>query len=140
MALALTSISPEAVTAEGGVLLTLTGDFSGFLGTALRVHVGPNGNDTDPECYSGVVGQGNDIYPGSVTVMRCYLPTLDPTTGTPYKVFIERSDGGADNALLAAALTVRSSQYFSKVFELRSVFPRFYRMGPRNMDALEPLP
>lgn len=140
MAISLVRINPDAVLGEGGVRLVIDGDFSGKLGVAYRVYVGPNGDDTDEPCFSGKVGQGTIIYPLTKTEMRCYLPVLAATDGSPYDVYVENVETPAENDVLAGALTVLPKQYRTKVFGLRSVFPRFYFMGPRNMDALERLP
>lgn len=140
MAVLLTSISPEKVLADGGAKFSVFGDFTGMLGTGYRVHIGPNGDSTDPACYSGVVGQGTTIYPVSVQELRCYLPVLEPTDGSPYDVFVVQVLDALENGVLAGALEVLPAQYYSRVFNLRSVFPPFYRMGPRNMSLLEPLP
>jgi hypothetical protein len=140
MAISLTRIDPEAVLADGGARLIITGDFSGKLGVPFRVHVGPNGDDTDTPCYSGIRGQGTVIYPLSEEEMWCYLPVLAVTNGSPHDVYVENVDTPAENDGLAGALEVLPAQFYSKVFGLRGVFPRFYRMGPRNMRALERLP
>lgn len=140
MALLITEILPEKVSTEGGTRVSISGDFEGKVGTGFRVHVGPNGDDTDPLCYSGVPGQGTVIYPVSSSEMRCYLPVLEPTDGSPHSVYVEQVTDELENATLVDVLTVLPAQFYSRVFELRSVFPPFYRMGPRNMTTLEPLP
>jgi len=132
----LDSNDPEEAGAGGGTLLKVYGEFANYLGTPLRVHVGELGSRYDPECYSGKPGQGNDIYPSSATMLKCYLPELP--VGGPYSVFVRTPDNSAQGIL--TSITILPAQHYTKVFELRSVFPRFYRMGPRNMDALEPLP
>ena len=139
MTLTINSISPQKVAADGGARVEVEGDFENLFDVPFRVHVGPTGDDSDPACYSGIVGQGTVVYPVSATKLVCYLPVLEPTLGTPYHVFVIRTDTLDDGELLDS-LEVLPRQYFSRVFELRSVFPRFYRMGPRNMESLEKLP
>lgn len=140
MAITLTRIDPTAVLADGGAKLIITGDFSGKLGVPFRVYVGPNGNNTDTPCYSGIRQQGTIIYPLLEDEMWCYVPVLEVTNGSPHDVYVENVDTPAENDVLSGALEVLPAQFYTKVFGLRSVFPRFYRMGPRNMDALERLP
>ena len=36
-------------------------------------------------------------------------------------------------------VTVEKKQYFTKVFDIRAVWPPVYRVGPRNMELLEPV-
>lgn len=140
MALTITSISPTKVLGSGGVKFSVFGDFSELLGFGFRVYVGPNGDNSDAPCYSGIPGQGNIIYPVSVEELRGYLPMLEPTDPTDYNVYVELVSDTLENDLLTEVLEVLPAQFYSRVFELRSVFPPFYRMGPRNMSALEPLP
>ena len=140
MALTITSITPEKVLTSHGDQFTIVGEFAELLGEGFRVYVGQNGDNTDTPCYSGIVGQGNIIYPVSETELRGYLPVLEPTNGSPHNVYVELVSDVLENDLLTDVLEVLPAQYYSRVFELRSVFPPFYRMGPRNMAALEPLP
>lgn len=140
MAITLSRILPAGVLGEGGVKLTVEGDFSGKLGVAYRVYVGPNGDNTDAPCYSGVFGQRTTIYPLTEEKLWCYLPVLNPTDGSPYDVYVENIDTPSENDVLAAALDVLPAQYYTKVFGLRSVLPRFYKLGPRGMSLLERLP
>lgn len=140
MALTITSISPAKVLSSRGEQFSIVGDFAPWLGQGFRVYVGPNGDSSDTPCYSGIVGQGNVIYPISNSEMRGYLPVLEPTDATPHNVYVELVSDSLENDLLTEVLEVAKDQFYSRVFELRSVFPPFYRMGPRNMTALEPLP
>lgn len=140
MTITLSRILPAAVLGEGGVKLTIEGDFSGKLGVPYRVYVGPNGDDTDTPCYSGVSGQGTVVYPLTIEEMWCYLPVLEPTNGSPYDVYVQNVDTPSENDVLAGVLEVLPTQYYTKVFGLRSVLPRFYKLGPRGMSLLERLP
>lgn len=140
MAITLTDILPEKVLEDGGAKFSVYGDFTGMVGSRFRIYVGPNGDNTDTPCLSGVVGQGTILYPVSEREIRCYLPVLAPTNGSPYNVYVESVDTPSNNDTLSAVLGVLPAQYYSRIFDMRSVFPRFYKMGPRNMDALEPLP
>jgi hypothetical protein len=140
MAISLVEITPKAVLTEGGILFFVEGDFSGKLGVPFRVYVGPNGDDTDTPCYSGVRGQGTVVYPLTEERMRCYLPVLPVTNGSPHDVYVENVDTPSENDVLAGALDVLPAQYYTKVFGLRGVLPRNYAVGPRNMGLLERLP
>lgn len=140
MAFTLEETVPEKVLSDGGGKISVFGDFTDMLGIPFRIHIGPNGDDDDPACYSGVVGQGTVVYPVSEREIRAYLPVLEPTDGSPYNVYVVNVLDPLDDAVLADYLGVLPAQYYSRVFELRRVFPPFYRMGPRNMTLLEPLP
>lgn len=130
------TLSRDHADADGGQMLMIEGDFTADIGQAMRVHVGPAGDATDPACVSGIAGQGLTVYPVSSKKLRCFFPMLTP--GGPYNVFVRRMDM-TRTGLVVAAITVLPQMYYSSVFDMRTVLPPFYRTGPRNMDLLEAL-
>lgn len=137
MAFYISSVSLAVACAEGGTLFSVYGYFTGKLGTGFHVYVGQNGDDTDELCYSGVAGQGNIILPFTDSELRCYLPTLPITTGSGHHVFVEWIPDTGESDLLSDVLEVLPPQYYTKVFDFRRVSPRYYAVGPRNMEVLE---
>lgn len=134
MAITLTSVSPTSVGSAGAQRIDIVGDFTALFGVDLRVHVGPLGSSADPVCYSGRAGQGTTVRPSSTSLLRCYLPPLDPTGG-PYDVYVQRVDG-ADSGTLATAITVLPRQYQSTIFALKRLMPPIYWAGIRRPEAL----
>lgn len=130
------TLSRDHVDADGGQMLIIQGEFGPDTGKALNVHVGLAGDYTDPQCVSGVAGQGTTIYPATSKKLRCFFPMLE--SGGPYNVYVRRVDM-TRAGLMAAVITVLPKMYYSAVFDLRTVLPPFYKTGPRNMDLLEAL-
>jgi len=130
----LTSIDIDKTIARGGTRIEVTGVFTEDLGRAMYFYVGPNGNDTDTRCLSGIAGNSFEIFPLNETTLVLYLPPL--AVGGPYHIFGERVDGTSDD-LLSGVITIVESYYNSFIFTMRSVLPPFYKTGPRNMSMLE---
>lgn len=130
MALSITALDVDEAGADGGYLVVITGDFKDSIGLAHRVHVGPNGDATDPEGTSGVEGQANDIYPLSSTLLRFYTPRVSPGA---HDVFVRLADD-SDSDVLAAALTVYARDYKTEVHEIRRMMPPIYGVGPRRPE------
>jgi hypothetical protein len=136
MTVTLTSVSPAVVEATGGRLLILTGSFE--VGVKHNVHIGPNGDETDEKAYSGIPGQGFNIYPLNATTIRVYTPEL--SAGGPHDIYVVQPDEtDTPNDILAGSITAAKPHYKSLVFAMRSLLPPNYRTGPRNMDVLEPV-
>ncbi len=76
------------------------------------------------------------VRPANATTLRAYTPVLD--SGGPHTVLVNSLDS-ADTDNLAASLSVLPTDYKSKVFDARRVFPPWYRCGPRGMRLLPPL-
>jgi hypothetical protein len=135
MALSVTAISPDEVCGAGGTRLLITGDFTDYIGQPFVVKLTPDGGGDTVLCLSGVSGSATTLYPRNVTDLYCYLPELPHDT---YDVTVELLDESEDADLLAALLVERR-QYFSKVFDIRAVWPPNFRVGPRTMELLEPV-
>lgn len=133
MAFTISAVSIAEVGAYGGTLMSITGDFSAERESDFRVHVGPNGDSTDPACYAGP-GRRDLAQPISDTELRVYLPKLEPTTGTAYDVFVQLVGGGSDS--LSEEITVYPPQFQTSVFAMRSVLPPTWAVGPRNVDLV----
>ncbi|MFA4944432.1 MAG: hypothetical protein WC789_07000 [Lentisphaeria bacterium] len=129
MPFVLTSVDPVEVPEDGGRLITLTGTFE--LGATYRVHLGPLGTTADPECHSGVAGQGADCHPVNATTLRAYTPLLEPGSVVDVLVVDQVT---AEQHALAAALTVAARQFWNSVWGIRQVLPSYYRMGARSID------
>jgi len=75
---AITGVSPSLIPDDGGVELTLTGNFS--LSTAYTVYLG-DGADLSRPCFPGVIGGGVSATPTTSTTMKCWAPPMPPGTG-----------------------------------------------------------
>lgn len=129
MPVTLSSVDQDVVPRDGGYELTIRGTFT--LGLH-RVHVGPNGDSTDPMCLSGKPEQVNDIYPLSTSLIRCYTPLLDVGAADVYVEEVSTSD----DDVLSAPLTVIEPVWRSSSFDIRKVLPPNYKLGPRTMEQL----
>jgi hypothetical protein len=134
MVLSLASVEPEIVFADGGYPIEVTGTFPS--GQDMRVHIGPNGDSTDPVAHSGKPGAGSNIRPFRAGRIRVYTPMLEP--GGPYHILVV-APKAPESDVLASVLTAVKPDFKTGVFALRSVMPPTYQTGPRNMDALEPV-
>lgn len=128
--LPVTAVDPVDYGDDGGYLVRVLGDFTGELGNAFKVHIGLNADATDPECVSGIPGQGTDIFPLNATEMRCYTPRLD--VGLQH-VFVRRKDN-TRSGILANALEIFPRGFETSVYDMRRVMPPFYFVGPRTIE------
>ena len=128
-------LSVDVVDNDGGKLLVIQADFTGEFGKAYNCHIGPTGTVADPKCLSGISGQGFNLYSITTRQMEVYLPRLP--VGGPYDLLLRRVDN-SNSGVLPAAITVLPAQYYSSVFDLRGLFPPYYRVGPRNLDLVDP--
>jgi hypothetical protein len=127
------TITPTDVDASGGMLLRILGDFVGQVGAEYAIHVGATGTTADPKCHSGLAGQSTRLVPLSAGELRGYLPSLTP--GATLSVLVRRADGTREQ-LEASVLTVTPRGYYGSVFDLRTVLPTYYFVGPRNLENL----
>ena len=128
------SVSPTGAFNDGGYRITLTGVFPA--NERLRVYLGTKGNDTDPVLYSGVPGQGSDVYPIGTTKVVAFVPLIE--AGGPYVLTVAAPDL-AQSVSLVDAVTIHKRQLHSRVFNLRRMFPPQWLVGPRTPDQLEPV-
>lgn len=128
------TISPAVITVEGGTKLTLVGVVGTFnLTDTYNVHIGPNGDSTDPACYAGAT-LGESIKPTSDTQIECGTPILED--GTLPKVFIVNENNGADFVVVDLALTVIERSYSTRLFSIRRLFAPNRSVGAREMSLL----
>jgi len=133
MAFSLTSADPQTIPEDGGREIVIEGTFE--LENPYKVHIGSNGSSVDPACYSGKPGQGSIIYPWTSGALRCYSPVLAP--GGPYTVTVVNQDTAEEHQLVAEVIVVER-QFWTSVYDLRKILPKFYKTGPRNI-GLEPM-
>jgi len=133
VAIALTDVSPVIVGVDGGEELIVLGDFSALIGIPLRVHLGPNGDNTDPECTSGIPDQGNNIFALTDGKLRCYSPRVQ-WPAVPTFITVRRADDVDTGTLGSPVVEVLYAQYDSSVFSMRKMFPPHYLSGERSLD------
>ena len=131
------SVSRTVADGDGGQLLEIQGDFIGEFSKEYQIHIGPNGNYTDPACYSGKPGNPQILYPLNDSKLRGYTPPM--LAGGPYSIYVRRVDMVRD-IVLPSAIIVLPPMHYSGVFSLRSIFPIYYFMGPRNLENVERIP
>jgi len=122
----LTSVVPPILEDDGGYLLTLTGLFKDAPAKVLLVQ----GLDTY-ECYSSKGGQSYDPRPRNPITMIVASPPV------PRGVYTVRVVQDVDDDELVGALTVVARNWKSRVFDLRRVFPPWYKTGPRSLDSVD---
>lgn len=128
----LTSVSPGIVLGNGGYLITITGAFA--LNIAYRIHIGPNGDTSDPACYAGS-GLGNDIVSLDETTLVGYIPEM--TAGEASNIYVQERDTPANNDTLTDGLRAVERDYSTSLWSMKSLFPPNRPMGKRTMVLLE---
>jgi hypothetical protein len=128
--LPLTVLSATEVPLDGGYLVSVYGTFD--LGNRYNVHIGPNGDATDPIALSGVSGSPHTIAPATDDRIDFYTPVLVAGLSSVYVFELDTSD---DN-VLTDSITVVEPVYRQTVFDIRRVLPINYRLGPREMARL----
>jgi len=113
----------------GGEILTISGNF--IVGT-YHFYIGEEGDEDDEPCYSGIVGQGNDVIArGVVSSLQCIAPKLNPGTG--YKISAVR-DLSEIFTLTSPVFTVHESTFGNKKHDIKTFFPPLYGLGIRSLD------
>ena len=126
MAIVIQSVTPDWVPMKGGTVVTVVvGAGQLTPGTNYRLYAGPNGDDTDEPCYSGVIGQGLDCLPEDAQTIECVVP--DIPRGRHYISIY--GAGGND----AESITAREVSFLDTSFDVRSTFPHWYHTGPRRL-------
>lgn len=133
MAFSLSAVSSSTIFESGGYEIQVQGSFD--LEHRYKIHIGSNGSSVDPACQSGRVEQGTIIFPWTESILRAYSPVIAP--GGPYTVTVVDQDTAEEHQLVDA-VSVAKRQFVMSVYDLRKVLPRFYKTGPRKIDA-EPL-
>lgn len=125
---AIDSLSPAIVGQDGGVELTLTGEFPS--NTDLDVHLGLTGTVNDPKCYGG---QGYGLNPQSEdgVTLTVYTPRFSPgEKGSGYITVAYNNETYVFGSLIVLGERV----FLSKQFEFRKNFPRFMALGTQLRD------
>ncbi|OGO08151.1 MAG: hypothetical protein A2Y61_00260 [Chloroflexi bacterium RBG_13_60_13] len=130
MAFSLTVANPDTLPEDGGREIRIEGSFE--LENRYEIHIGAGGSPADPACHSGKVGQGTIIYPLTGGILRGYTPMITP--GGPYTITVVNQDTAEEHQLVGE-LTVTERQFWTSVYDLRRILPRFYRTGPRSIGS-----
>lgn len=126
-------VLPVTVMNDGGAELTIQA-FAITAGTYI-VHLGPNGDVSDPIAYNGRPGSGGtevifEDIGGGYSQATFWTPPLP--TGGPYNGFLEGV--GIGNAVLAPFLTVIPHYFRSGIFSYRRLLPNHWKRGPTNSE------
>lgn len=127
----LTSVSPSVVPSNGGYPIVLTGTFE--LEMPYRVHVGPNGDTSDPVCFAGA-GLGNDAVSPDGTTLSVNTPEM--VSGTGNDVYVQERDTPSNNDTLADGVLAIDRDYSTSLWSMKALFAPNRRMGPRSMAML----
>lgn len=120
-----TEVDHPVVPDDGGLVFMVRGTFR--LSPA-RVYVVTNG--VSIPCYSGAPGHGYTPIPSSTSSISVVTPPLP--RGGPWDVHVVQ---GVEEATGVGLMTVVARVWTSRVFDLRRLFPPWYRLGPRVVDS-----
>jgi hypothetical protein len=136
MALTITSISPNVVPSDGGYKLTLTGTFD--LETPYLVSIGFQAIGSSSEVVPAYQpsGNGETVLANTATTMEVYSPVLELEEGKITSVYIEEAASPATNASLDSKLSVVPPDFKTLSFQMRTLFPPKYRLGPRDLTSM----
>ena len=134
MGFSISEISPNIILGDGGREIIVTGVFES--GHRYHIHLGDAMDETDPICYSGKPGQGNDLYPINGVRLRGYTVRTIITGSYPFSVFVMDVDTGEAH-ILDDALVVQKPQFYTSVYTLRKLCPIDWLIGPRNITLEE---
>lgn len=121
------AVLPPRVGSDGGYEVTLSGRFP--TGQAIRVYVGPAGDNTDQPAYSGVSGQGLDIYSLDGETITFVTPALDKGNQ-----FVTVAAAAGDDV---GALAAVERAWASKTYRMRKNLPPWYATGSRRAQLEE---
>ena len=128
MAVVITGVDIATVPENGGVKVTVTG--TGFLeDDAMLVNIS-DGASIDRKCYSGVVGQGYNIFSVGTTSISFITPPLPIAAG--YDIVIDPTTG--PTVTESAALESIHRTFATPLFGLRSNAARPRYVGPYSID------
>lgn len=134
-AITVTAVTPAEIFENGGQKLTVTG--TGFDVThQYKIYIGNTGSIRDQECYSGIPGQGNIVYPLNATTIEAYAPLLAVAAD---QFLLVRDLTVPEVCVLADAITVCYQEFHSLVFQSRKMLPIFYKTGSRDIDQVPPI-
>ena len=128
------SLSRNYVSGNGGHPIEILGTFPA--GEPMHIYLGPTGTVDDPQCFSGVPGQGKDIYSIGGRKVRFFTPVLP--IGGPFTITIQVVGSGAVMRW-TNVISALPPDYRSGVFSLRSLLPPIYKTGARKAEDLPEL-
>ena len=120
---AIDDVDPDVIPDNGGVIMTITGDFPAE--TALRVHLGPLGTQDDPQCYGG---EGYGYWPQSLDGETLVVISPPVEAGTCLISVWEGSSG-----LGSLPITVVEANWPLKFYEIRRAIPPWTEVGVRRL-------
>lgn len=135
-----TAAETTALPANGGVIikLSLSGGNKWPVTGPYQVRlIDPAGvaRPTTGDCYSGVPGQGSEIFTDVVNESLSFvLPPLSPAV---YDVRVRYGPTFALEILLDNALIVADRNYSKATTSVRRVFPPYYKVGPIDIFGEE---
>lgn len=129
----LLGVTPTEIAEDGGYQIDIEGDFSNVLGQDIEVFIGPNGDEQDTLCYSGIPGSPTTVTALSPSLLRAYSPRLDLGLQSIFVRTVDESAAG----LLENSITVFKRGFETSVFDMRRVLPPWYRTGPRQIEEEE---
>lgn len=130
MPVSLIDVNVSEVPTNGGYLIEVRGVFE--RGRTVHMHVGPNGDATDPACRSGTSGAGINLLPVNEGLLIGYTPVVPVGLASVYVV----QTATADDDVLVDVLTVVEPVYVNSVHDIRRVLPLEFLVGPRGMQEL----
>ena len=120
----------DTVFNDGGWEIRIANEDS-FPDARYRVHLGPNGDATDPVCYPGVPGAGEiaDVVDGRF--INVWSPPLQ--IGGPYLFFFESENlDGTGDPSDDPMIEVIPHLYRSRMLSIRRLFPWNYKTEYRE--------
>lgn len=135
MALTLSLATPNEVHEDGGTLIEIAGAFDAYLGQAFEVHMGPNGDETDPTAYTGVPGRPTVFYPLNGEKILAYTPLLPRGTNS---VFVKHT-ASSETGVLTDELEVYPKDFKTSIYDHRKAWAPVMDTGPRSIPEEEPL-
>jgi len=118
------STDPPIVSSAGGETVVATGVFA--VGT-YRIYLGPNGDDTDNPCYSGIPGRGLDILCEDGATMTFVVPPADAGLQKLAAIRVTDSLGAGGD------IEVAERPWYGKLFRARKHHPPWAAVGARSL-------
>lgn len=141
MSFTLVSVAPNSIFSDGGRMLVVTGIFE--KGHRYKVYLGDTGTVIDPECYSGIPGQGNLVFPrpsllgGIYDTLVAYSPKV-VANPIPYSITVLDYDT-LEAQFLGSVVTTIKPQFFTSVYATRRLYPPDLFVGPKDVSREKPV-
>jgi hypothetical protein len=118
-------IVSDALSTEGGEVLSITGTFS--VGVPYAVRIGDLGLVTDCLCYGGLIGQGAACISIDGTTLEAVTPII-PTSGIKIASVWTALGVLVDSCLVK----VLKRSFHDRLYDFRTRWPDWYNVGPRD--------